>query len=135
MKMAFALSDGIETLLKETVSFVRSGFRITERQYILTIGNVDIIRSTGVDSIQVYLNGVLQKNAGAKIIDNTNDPGSICHSRDIQLIFDDGTTTNLSTLIKPALTTLKTLVNSLHSMFFAQNIVDYIAISIYFNLH
>lgn len=135
IKTGFALANGTETLLKETVSFVRSGFRMTERQYILTIGNVDIKRSTGVDSIQVFLNGVLQKKAGAKIIENTDSSGSICQSRDIQLTFDDGTTTNLSTLIKPAITILKTLVNSLQSMYLAKNIVDYIAISIYYNSH
>jgi hypothetical protein len=134
-RMAFSLSNRTETLLKETVTFVRSGFRITERQYVLSIGNVDIKRSSGIDSIQVYLNGVLQKKAGAKIIESANDEGSICHSRDIQLTFDDGTTINLSTLIQPAMTILKTLVNSLHSMYFAKNIVDYIAINIYYYSH
>lgn len=134
-KMSFTLSDETETLLKETVSFIRSGFKVTERQYVLSIGNVDIKRSTGIDSIQVFLNGVLQQKAGARIIESTDDSGSICKSRDIQLTFDDGTTTNLSILINPAMTILKTLVNSLHSMYFAKNIVDYIAISIYFNTH
>jgi len=133
--IAFALSNGPDTLLKETVFFVRDGFKVTERQYVLSIGNVDIKRSTGVDSIQVFLNGVLQQKAGAKIIEGGDDSGSICHSRDIQLTFDDGTTTNLSTLMEPAKTILKTLVNSLHSMFFAKNIVDYIAISIYYTSH
>jgi hypothetical protein len=133
-KTAFSLSNSTETLLKETVSFIRNGLRMTERQYVLSIGDVDIKRSSDVDSIQVYLNGVLQKKAAVKIIESSTDgSGSITQSRDIQITFDDGTTTNLSTLIQPAMTTLKTLVNSLQSMFFAKNIVDYIAISIFYN--
>ena len=133
-KSAFSLSDATDTLLKETVSFIRNGLGMSERQYVLSIGNVEIIRSSAVDSIQVFLNGVLQNKAGVKIVENNNDAsGSIIQGRDIQLTFDDGTTTTLSTLIQPAMTTLKTLVNSLQSMFFAQNIVDYIAISIYYN--
>jgi hypothetical protein len=131
----FALSKGTEVLLKETVSFVRDGFKTTERQYVLSIGNVDIKRSTGIDSIQVYMNGVLQKKAGAKITESSDNEHSICYSRDILLTFDDGTTANLSTLIKPARTTLKTLVSSMHSMYFAKNIVDYIAMRIYDDTH
>lgn len=134
-KMSFALLNGTETLLKEAVAFVRSGFAVTERQYVLSIGNVDIKRSTGIDSIQVFLDGVLQKKAGAKITESSDGSGSICHSRDILLTFDDGTTSNLSTLINPEIAILRTLVSSLHSMYFAKNIVDYIAISIFFNSH
>jgi hypothetical protein len=99
----------------------------------LSIGNIDIKRSTGVDSIQVFLNGVLQKKAAVKIIDDSNTTGSICHKRDIQLTFDDGTTENLSTLMEPAREILKTLVNSLGEMYFSKHIVDYIAMSIYYH--
>jgi hypothetical protein len=110
-------------------------FHHRERLYILTVGNVDIKRGSGLDSIQVYLNGVLQKHAGAKIIDSAGTDGSICHKRDILLVFDDGTTTNLSTLINPAKEALKTLVDALRSMNFAKNIVDYIAIGINYHFH
>lgn len=130
---SFALYEGDEVLLKETVIFSNKDYHKRERQYILTIGNIDIKRSTGVDSILVYLDGVLQKEAAAKIIDSTENNGSICYHRDIQLTFDDGTTTNLSTLINPSLTTLKTLVQSLHGMYFAKNVVDYIAVGIYYH--
>jgi hypothetical protein len=134
-KLAFSLLDNTGTLLKEAVTFVRSGFQITEKQYVLSIGNVDIKRSTGIDSIQVFMNGVLQQKAGIKITESTDGSGSICGNRDIQLTFDDGTTATLSSLINPALATLKTLVHNLHSMFFAKNMVDYIALSIFFASH
>jgi hypothetical protein len=131
---SFALSDSKGVLLKETNIFTGSEFhRKGEHKYVLSIGNIDVVKSTGIDSIQVYLDGVLQKTAAAKIIDSTASTGSICHHRDLQLTFDDGTTANLSDLIKPGLTTLRSLVDSMNSMYFAKNIVDFIAYNIYYH--
>jgi hypothetical protein len=81
----------------------------------------------------VFQNGVLQKTAGAKITDSADSTGTIMGHRDILLKFDDGTTATLSSLIGPPLTQLKTLITSLHDMYFAENIVDYIAVNIFFN--
>lgn len=130
---SFALGQNQNTLLTETTVFIKKDHHDFERQYILSIGNVDIKRSTGVDSVQIFLDGALQKKAAVKIVDNYDMQGSICHKRDIQLTFDDGTTEKLSTLIEPARETLKTLVNSLGEMYFSRHIVDYIAISIYYH--
>ena len=130
---SFALSGDDGDLLRETVIRVRKDHHFRERLYILTLGNVEIRRGTGIDSIQVYLDGVLQQTAGAKIYDSTGEEGSICHHRDILLTFDDGTTENLSDLIQPARDILRTLVDSMHSMRFASNVVDYIAIGIYYH--
>ncbi len=129
----FALLKDNSALLKETTVFIGTDFHKRERQYDLTIGNVEIKRGYGIDSIQVYLDGVLQKTAGVKITDSADTTGSICNKRDILLTFDDGTTSKLSTLLSPALTELKTLLDSLHEMYFAENVVDYIAMSIYYN--
>jgi len=131
---SFALSQDDEVLLKETTIRVREDYHHREKTYILTIGNIEIVRGTSIDSIQVYLDGVLQKEAGAIIIDETNtEEGSICRKRDILLTFDDGTTAKLSELIGPAREVLATLVDSLRSMNFATRVVDYIAISIYYH--
>jgi hypothetical protein len=133
---SFALKDKDDVLLKETSVITKTGNHMFEKQYILTIGNVDIKRSTGVDSIQVYLDGVLQQKAAVKIVDETADEDkSICHSRDLLITFDDGTKANLSVLINPARETLKTLVSSLGEMYFARHIVDYIAMSIAVSVH
>ncbi len=132
-KSSFTLLKDNNALLMETTLYVGNSFHKREKQYDLTIGNVEIKRGFGIDSIQVYMNGILQKKAGAKISDGDGSTGTICNNRDILLTFDDGTTTKLSTLIGPPLTQLKTLVSSLHDMYFAENIVDYIAINIYFN--
>jgi hypothetical protein len=131
---SFALSDAKGVLLKETNVFIGTEFhKMGERKYVLSIGNVDLVKASDIDSIQVYLDGVLQKKAAAKIIDSTASTGSICHHRDLQLKFDDGTTANLSDLIHPAMSTLKSLVNSMQNMYFAKNIVDYIAYNIYYH--
>jgi hypothetical protein len=132
---SFALLKDDDILLKEARVFIWNAHHKGEKQYTLTIGNVDIKKMTGVDSIQVYLDGVLQKEAAAIITDDSDTTGTICHKRDILLTFDDGTTAKLSEMINPALTSLRTLIDSLHSMYFAKNIVDYIAVSIYYNTH
>ena len=132
---SFVLADGDDILLKETHIKVRKGYHKKERLYILTIGNVEIRRGTAIDSIQVFLDGVLQKEAGAKITDGTGSDGSFCHRRDILLTLDDGTTMNLSELLAPSREILRTLFDSLHSMKLAKHIVDYIAISIYYHSH
>jgi hypothetical protein len=132
---SFVLAEGNDNLLKETHITVRQGHHRKERLYILTVGNVEIRRGTAIDSIQVFLDGVLQKEAGAKITDDTGSDGSFCHHRDILLTFDDGTTMNLSELLDPSREILRTLYDSLHSMKLAKNIVDYIAISIYYHSH
>ncbi len=137
-KSAFLLMKDNDILLKEASVFIHSAQHRFEKQYALTIGNVEIKKSSGVDSIQVFLAGVLQKHAAAVITDTTEtgtDEHSICDKRDILLTFDDGTTAKLSSLINPGIAALRDLIGSLHSMYFAKNIVDYIALSIYYNTH
>jgi len=130
---SFALAETDDILLKETFIRLRKENEKRELKYMLTIGNIEIVRGTGIDSIQVYLDGVLQQEAGAIITDSNSTGNSVCHHRDILLTFDDGTTENLSELIKPAREVLASLFDSLHSMNFATNIVNYIAISIYYH--
>jgi len=134
-KLIFALALDKDTLLKETLMFSGEGFGRKEKLYILSVGNVDIMRRSAVDSIQVYLDGVLQKTAGVKIIDDQDYNASICYRRDIQLTFDDGTIAKLSELISPARETIRSLSKVLGGMYFSKQIVDYIAFSIYYNNH
>lgn len=129
---AFTLKEGDKILMAEKKFVVWKDFHQSERKYILSIGDVDIVRVKGIDSIQVYLNGVLQKTAGAVIIDDEESDGSVCHQRDIMLTFDDGTTAKLSDLIGPALETLRTLTDPMREMYFAKHIVDYLAFTLYY---
>jgi hypothetical protein len=116
-----------------------------ERQYSLTIGDVKIVRKSDRTSA-VYLKNVLQPNALLTIVDhdddgndNGDDDGedddeehSICKKRDIQITFEDGTVTTISTLIGNSITDIKTLYTSLHNVYFAAYIVDWLAYDIYF---
>jgi len=134
-KLVFTLAQDKKILLQETLMFYGEGFKRKEKLYKLSIGNVDIIRGNIIDSIQVYLDGVLQKTAGVKILDNQDYNASICNKRDIQLTFDDGTTAKLSELISPAKETIRSLSKVMAEMYFSKQIVDYIAFSIYYNNH
>jgi hypothetical protein len=140
---SFSLAKDNDTLFKESNVFIRQdddhmqmyNHMKAERQYDLIIGAVEIKKSFGIDSIQVFVGGVLQQNAAEIITDDSDTSGSVCHNRDILLTFDDGTTAKLSDLIDPVREQLKTLRDSLHNMYFAKHIVDYIALSIYFDGH
>ncbi|MCU0460350.1 MAG: hypothetical protein MUE37_14845 [Bacteroidales bacterium] len=129
---SMALLEGDELLMGEENHFIHSGFRTFERKYILTIGDVQIVRSTGVDSIEVYLAGVLQNSAAAVITDEDETEGSVCRHRDIELTFNDGTTARLSELMGPSLEILKSLAGPMREMYFARRIVDHLAMTIYY---
>lgn len=104
-----------------------------EHQYILTIGDVQIIRKSGTKAVSVFVNGVLQLNAVVTIVDKAADSeASVCKKRDIQITFDDDTTTTVSALIGSSVDNIKTLFDSLHSVYFAAYVVDWIAYDIYY---
>ena len=132
---SFSLSKANDTLFKESNIFIWNGMHKSDKYYDLTIGNVEIKKTSGVDSLQVFVNGALQQAAAEIITDDSDTDGSVCHSRDILLTFDDGTTAKLSDLLAPVREELKTLRESLHNMYFAKHIVDYIAVSIYYDTH
>lgn len=104
-----------------------------ERQYTLRIGDVQIVRKSGNKSVEVYLNGVFQPNAVVEIIDREEDPeASVCKKRDIKITFEDGTTTTVSALIGNSIADIKILFDSLHQVYFAAFVVDWIAYDIYY---
>lgn len=134
-KSSFFLAKDNDTIFRENNIFIWHEFHKLEKQYDLTIGNVEIKKSAGVDSVQVFVDGTLQQHAAQIVTNDSDTTGSVCHKRDILLTFDDGTTSKLSELISPVREQLKTLRESLHNMYFAKHIVDYIAFSIYYNTH
>jgi hypothetical protein len=115
------------TIKNDTARFGR------EHQYILTIGNVQIIRKSGTKAVSVSVNGVLQPGAVVAIVDKDSDPeASVCKKRDVQITFEDGTTTTVSALIGGSVDNIKTLFDSLHQVYFAAYVVDWIAYDIYY---
>ncbi len=116
-----------QTVRNDTAKFGR------EHLYTLTIGNVQIIRKSGVVAPAIYLNGELQSGAVVEIIDRETDPeATVCKKRDIRITFDDGTSATISTLIGESVADIKTLFDSLHDVYFAAYIVDWIAYDIYY---
>jgi hypothetical protein len=134
---SISLSDPSNLLLKETVSrIISTNHRYRDKEYSLIIGNVEIRKSVS-DSISIYLNGVKQQNAKVEFITqvNTGEAGGICrsHDRDMKITFEDGTTALVSDLLSPSMTILQNMAQSLGDVYFAKNIIDYIAVSIYYN--
>jgi hypothetical protein len=133
---SFAIMDGNTVLYKEELLRIKNDTakHHHERQYILTIGNVQIIRKSGTEGVQIAVNGVIQPGAVVKIVDNDNDEeGSACKKREIQITFEDGTVTLVSDLINDSVDHIRTLYFSLHKVYFAAAIVDWIAYDIYYH--
>ena len=135
---SFAISKAGAVLYEEQLITVKNDTARfgRERQYILTIGNVQITRKSGTKAVSVSLNGVVQPNAVVAIVDQAADPeASVCKKRDVQITFEDGTVTTVSTLIGNSIDNIKTLFDSLHSVYFAAEVVDLIAYDIYYQKH
>ena len=138
LKNSFSLMKGDSVLLKEASMLYRSDTSdYPERSYQIIVGNVEIQRIPGSDSISVYQNGMLQQNAKVEFIDKgpTGNQHFVCHrTRDIQITFDDGTVTTLSDLIGPSIDSLRSLQTYLSNVIFATRLVDYIAWGIHTNM-
>jgi hypothetical protein len=117
------------TIRNDTVRFGR------EHQYILTIGDVQIVRkSHGFKKAEIFVNGILQPNAVIEIIDKEEDSeASVCKKREVQITFEDGTVTTISALIGKSVDNIRTLYKSLHQVYFAAEVVDWIAYDIYYH--
>jgi hypothetical protein len=135
---SFAISKAGAVLYEEQLLTVKvdTAWFGREHLYILTIGNVQITRKSGSKTVTVSLNGVVQPNAVVTIVDQAADPeASVCKKRDVQITFEDGTVTTVSTLIGNSIADIKTLFDSLHSVYFAAEVVDQIAYDIYYQKH
>lgn len=105
-----------------------------EKQYSLTIGDVKLVRKAD-KTYAVYVKNVLQPKAAVSIVDedeNEESEHSVCNKRDIQITFEDGTKTKVSTLIGSTISDLSTLFTSLHQVYFAAYVVDWIGYDIYY---
>jgi hypothetical protein len=129
---SIALMDDSDVLLKEIYQSIKiENQRRHEHEYTLIIGNVMIKRYPSADSVEVYLNNVLQPDARVEIIETddnlSDDAHSVCHKRDIQITFEDGTVTTVSELLGPSKDILGQLVGAIRDMYFSTRIIDYIA--------
>ena len=109
----------------------------------MTIGNVEIVRQAGpnsLDSAEVYVGGVLQLNSKVQFVDNSATAAAdgtevtvTKHNRQLQITFDDGTTTTIETLLNGSIDNIRTLFASIRQTYFATSIVDWVAWDIYKN--
>jgi len=131
---SFAIVKASAALYEEKLLTVKTdtGRFGHESQYILTIGDVKLVRNSNHTS-QVYVKNVLQPKAVVAMVDAalTTEP-SICHKREIQITFEDGTVTTISSLISKSITDITTLFTSLHDVYFAAGVVDWIGYDIYY---
>jgi hypothetical protein len=132
---SFGIRQGTELLYEEKLLAIKNDTARfgREHQYILTIGNVQIIRKRESKSVQIAVNGVVQPNAAVEIIDKEADQeASVCKKREVRITFEDGTTTTISSLIGASVDNIRTLYKSLHQVYFAAYVVDWIAYDIYY---
>jgi hypothetical protein len=133
---SFSILNGTDLLYQEKLLTIKNDTARfgREHQYTLTIGKVQIVRKQGTAGVAIYVDGVLQPNAVVTIVDKAADSeASVVKKRDIQITFEDGTTTTVSALIGNSVANIKTLFDSLHSVYFAAYIVDWIAYDIYYH--
>jgi hypothetical protein len=133
---SFAITENDKVLYEEQLKTTKNDAARfgREREYILTIGDVQITRNSETKKTEVSVNGVAQPNAVVTVVDNEQDEeASVCKKRDIQITFEDGTTTTISALIGKSVDNIKTVYASLHSVYFAAFIVDWIAYDIYYH--
>jgi hypothetical protein len=131
----FSIKSGETTLYEEDLLTIKNDTARFGREhlYTLTIGNVQIIRNSSTHTVQIAVNGEIQESAIVEIIDKVTEPeASVCRKRDIQITFEDGTVTTVSALIGESVDDIKTLFESLHQVYFAAYIVDWIAYDIYY---
>ena len=140
----YSISKGATTYFEENFTSIKNDTARwhREKQYSLTIGNVKIVRNptphnNGLDSAKVYVNNILQTKATVQIIDvnktDTTEFSVISHNRDLKITFDDGTTTTVSQLLGSTITDVRTLFTSLRQVYFATNVVDWVAWDIAMN--
>jgi hypothetical protein len=131
----FAIKDNDKILYEEKRETTKTTGTVfnKEKTYTLTIGDFKLVRKSGVKEPEIYVKDVLQTEALVEVVDREEDQEpSVCRKRDIQITFDDGTTTTLSALIGESVNDIKTLFESLHDVYFAAYIVDWIAYDIYY---
>lgn len=137
----YSISEQSTILFEEKTSAykVSGDNRHRERVYSLTIGNVQIVRSQGknsLDSAKVYVNGILQNSATVAIIVNSPDSTdqSLTHKkRDIKITFDDGTSTTIRELTATTIDNISAIFKAVKQAYFATDIIDRIAWNIYYH--
>ncbi len=137
----YSISKDNKTLFEEKTSTykVDNGVRKREKVYSLTLGNVKIVRTMGLNSFEtakVYLDGVLQANAKVEIVvinPADDDQTVVKQKRMVKITFDDGTSKTIKELTNNSIDKIGEIFRSVRQAYFATDIIDRIAQNIYWN--
>ena len=137
----YSITKDDKTLFEEKTSTykVDNGIRKREKVYSLTLGNVKIVRTMGLNSFEnakVYLDGVLQANAKVEIVvvnPIDNEQTVVQKKREIKITFEDGTSTTIKELTNNTIDKIGEIFRSVRQAYFATDIIDRIAQNIYWN--
>ena len=142
----YNISKAGQILYQEKYTAIRTSSmsRHREKEYSLTIGNVEIVRKAGptsLDSAKVYVGGVLQLHSKVQFIDvvststaaDSTETTITNHHRELQITFDDGSSTTIKTLLGNTIDDIRTLFASIRQTYFAVGVVDWVAWDIYIN--
>jgi len=135
----YNLENGEEVLFKEAVEITKpAGLNKYVHEYSLTIVNVEIVKNSQSDAIQVYRDGVLEENAVVEIINESGDSVesdvAFCRKgRDLKITFEDGTEVILSELLgEETLDKMVEIFSSMYDMNFVKHLVDKVAREVYY---
>jgi hypothetical protein len=135
---SFTLLQASSVLYKEELLTIKNDTARFghEKQYSLTIGDVKLVSKSDHTTL-VYVKNILQPKATVTVVDKDGDKESesehsICNKRDLQITFEDGTTSTISALIGSTISDLSTLFTSLHQVYFAAYVVDWLGYDIYY---
>lgn len=131
---SFTISDNGNVLYGEKLTITRNDSVMFghERQYTLTIGGIQIVRKS-LGDVSILVNGIVQPGAVITIVDGQQDSeASVCKNRNIQITFEDGSVVLLSDLISDSVDDIRSLYSSLHNVYFAAYIVDWLGYDIYY---
>lgn len=133
----YAITKDGAKLYEEKISSILTSDSTDHREktYSLTVGNVQIVRGSGLslDSAQVYVDGVLQDGA---VVSMTRKVKGDRHSmvkqeRDMTITLQDGTVIVMSQLMNGFVENIAVIFNSVNQAMFTTQIIDKIAFNIY----
>ena len=135
----YDLKSGEDVLYKEEIEITRSGeTHKKELEYSLTIGNIELVKNSSTDTIQVYRDGVLEEGAIVEVIDESGESVdtdvAFCRKgRDLKITFTDGTEVILSELLgEDTLDKLDEIYSAMYDMYFVKKLVDKVAREIHY---
>lgn len=139
IQYAYNLKEGDDILFKEALSYYK-GDEENARfyEYSLTIGLIEIVKSSNSDSYLVYRDGVLEEGAIVEVVSDTNESDDDAHvfcrkGLDLQITFADESVVILSELLgDDTLDKMTEIFGSMYDMYFVNHVINKVAHQAYY---